>query len=150
MPHQGGKSRSRCGLPAAPRGVHAASVGSVVARRRRGTAGIHMISEVLRKLEVASVPVATPAGRLVGASGLLLESVGCALRTGQRCSVEGDSGEWLEAQVVGFRNDVSFLMALKRTEGLATGARVLPIQERDALRIGPSWLGRVVNGLGEP
>ncbi|MGO8856097.1 MAG: flagellar protein export ATPase FliI [Steroidobacteraceae bacterium] len=109
-----------------------------------------MISEVLRKLEVASVPVATPAGRLVGASGLLLESVGCALRTGQRCSVEGDSGEWLEAQVVGFRNDVSFLMALKRTEGLATGARVLPIQERDALRIGPSWLGRVVNGLGEP
>lgn len=109
-----------------------------------------MIVEALRKLEVGSVPVATPAGRLVGASGLLLESMGCALRTGQRCSVETGSGEWIDAQVVGFRQDVSFLMALKRPEGLATGARVLPIHERDALRIGPSWLGRVVNGLGEP
>ncbi len=109
-----------------------------------------MISDALRKLEIAQVPVATPAGRLVGASGLLLESVGCALRTGQRCSVELGSGEWLDAQVVGFRESVSFLMALHRSEGLATGARVRPEPEREGLRIGPSWLGRVVNGLGEP
>jgi flagellum-specific ATP synthase len=109
-----------------------------------------MISEAIRRLEVVPVPVSTPAGRLVGASGLLLESVGCALRTGQRCSVETRAGEWIDAQVVGFRNEVSFLMALKGVEGLATGARVIPLQERDSLRIGPSWLGRVVNGLGEP
>ena len=109
-----------------------------------------MITEALRKVEVASVPVATPSGRLVGASGLLLESTGCALRTGQRCRVESGAGECVDAQVVGFRNDISFLMALKSPVGLVTGARVTPIQERDALRIGPSWLGRVVNGLGEP
>ena len=109
-----------------------------------------MISDVLRKLEIGSVPVATPAGRLVGASGLLLESMGCALRTGQRCTVETGSGEWIDAQVVGFRAEVSFLMALRRSEGLATGARVMPQPEREGLRIGQSWLGRVVNGLGEP
>jgi flagellum-specific ATP synthase len=109
-----------------------------------------MIAEALRKVDVLSVPVAIPSGRLVGASGLLLESTGCALRTGQRCRVETGVGEGVDAQVVGFRNDVSFLMALKTPEGLATGARVVPMQERDALRIGPSWLGRVVNGLGEP
>jgi flagellum-specific ATP synthase len=109
-----------------------------------------MITEALRKIEVSTVPVATPSGRLVGASGLLLESTGCALRTGQRCRVETGMGESVDAQVVGFRNDVSFLMALKTPPGLVTGARVSPIQERDALRIGPAWLGRVVNGLGEP
>ena len=109
-----------------------------------------MISDVLRKLEIANVPVATPAGRLVGASGLLLESTGCALRTGQRCTVETGSGEWIDAQVVGFREEVSYLMALRRSEGLATGARVLPEPDREGLRIGASWLGRVVNGLGEP
>jgi len=109
-----------------------------------------VISDVLRKLEIANVPVATPAGRLVGASGLLLESTGCALRTGQRCTVETGSGEWIDAQVVGFREDVSYLMALRRPEGLATGARVLPEPDREGLRIGPAWLGRVVNGLGEP
>jgi flagellum-specific ATP synthase len=109
-----------------------------------------VISDVLRKLELGAVPVATPTGRLTGASGLLLESTGCELRIGQRCSVESDSGEWLDAQVVGFRGDISYLMPFKSPEGLATGARVLPQKERDLLRIGPSWLGRIVNGLGEP
>jgi flagellum-specific ATP synthase len=109
-----------------------------------------MITDALRKIDVSGVPVATPSGRLVGASGLLLESTGCALRTGQRCRVETGGGECVDAQVVGFRNEVSYLMALKTPAGLVTGARVSPLQERDALRIGPSWLGRVVNGLGEP
>src|SRR5690606_4802264 len=107
-----------------------------------------VISDVLSRLEIGAVPVATPTGRLVGASGLLLECAGCALRIGQRCSVETASGEWIDAQVVGFRGEVSYLMAFKQTEGLATGARVLPQDERAALRIGPSWLGRSINGLG--
>src|SRR5690606_7208123 len=77
-----------------------------------------MISDVLRKLELGNVPVATPTGRLVGASGLLLESIGCTLRTGQRCSVETADGEWIDAQVVGFRGDVSYLMPFKSPEGL--------------------------------
>ncbi|MFO7275524.1 MAG: flagellar protein export ATPase FliI [Pseudomonadota bacterium] len=109
-----------------------------------------MISDVLRRLELGSVPVATPTGRLVGASGVLLESIGCALHTGQRCRIETASGAWLDAQVVGFREDVSYLMPFKSPEGLATGARVLPQLEHEELRIGPSWLGRIVNGLGEP
>ncbi|MDB5847358.1 MAG: fliI [Rhodoferax sp.] len=109
-----------------------------------------MISAALRRLELGTVPVATPTGRLVGASGLLLESIGCSLHTGQRCHVETASGEWIEAQVVGFREDVSYLMPFKKAEGLSTGARVLPAPENNRLMIGPSWLGRIVNGLGEP
>lgn len=109
-----------------------------------------MIGDALRKLTLDEVPVATPTGRLVGASGLLLESVGCPLQTGQRCRIETASGEWIAAQVVGFREAVSFLMPFKRADGLATGARVLPAPEQGGLLIGPSWLGRIVNGLGEP
>ncbi|RJF96704.1 flagellar protein export ATPase FliI [Noviherbaspirillum cavernae] len=109
-----------------------------------------MISEALRKLEFGSVPVATPTGRLVGASGLLLESAGCPLYTGQRCQIETISGDWLDAQVVGFRDKLSFLMPFKKAVGLTTGARVLPCADKVNLSIGPSWLGRMVNGLGEP
>lgn len=109
-----------------------------------------MIAAALRKVELGAVPVATPTGRLVGASGLLLESAGCALRTGQRCMIEAASGEWIAAQVVGFREQISYLMPFKKPEGLSTGARVLPAPERAGLMIGPSWLGRIVNGLGEP
>ncbi|MDZ7862148.1 flagellar protein export ATPase FliI [Acidovorax sp.] len=109
-----------------------------------------MIAAALRRLELGAVPVATPTGRLVGASGLLLESAGCALHTGQRCHIETATGGWIDAQVVGFREDISYLMPFKKTEGLATGARVLPAPERSDLMIGSSWLGRIVNGLGEP
>lgn len=109
-----------------------------------------MIGEALRGLEISAVPVATPTGRLVGAAGLLLESRGCSLQTGQRCMIESASGEWLPAQVVGFREEISFLMPFKKPEGLVTGARVRPVKERSTLLIGPSWLGRIVNGLGEP
>ncbi len=109
-----------------------------------------MIAAALRRVELGTVPVATPTGRLVGASGLLLESSGCALRTGQRCMIEGADGEWIAAQVVGFRDQVSYLMPFKKPDGLSTGARVLPAPESRSLMIGPSWLGRIVNGLGEP
>jgi flagellum-specific ATP synthase len=104
----------------------------------------------LRSVELGAVPVATPTGRLVGAQGLLLESVGCPLHTGQRCRIETVDGGWLDAQVVGFKEKVSYLMPFKKATGLATGARVLPTPTQSDLMIGPSWLGRMVNGMGEP
>ena len=117
-----------------------------------------MISNALRRVELGDVPVSTPTGRLVGASGLLLEASGCTLRTGQRCLIEqrlegaseGSPDGWLAAQVVGFRDQVAYLMPFKKPDGLAAGARVLPAPERSSLMIGPQWLGRIVNGLGEP
>jgi flagellum-specific ATP synthase len=109
-----------------------------------------MITDLIRKLELDQVPVATPTGRLVGASGLLLQVRGCPLHTGQRCNVETADGDWVEAQVVGFRDEVSFVMPFKKTDGLSAGARVLPVPRGAGLVVGPSWLGRIVNGLGEP
>ncbi|OQS41524.1 flagellar protein export ATPase FliI [Chromobacterium haemolyticum] len=109
-----------------------------------------MLRQALGRLELPEVPVATVSGRLVGASGLLLESVGCPLETGQRCVIETTGGGWLQAQVVGFKREVSYLMPFKKPVGLSTGARVLPAADSGGLMIGPSWLGRIVNGLGEP
>jgi len=110
----------------------------------------HSLADSLRAVELGAVPVATPTGRLVGAQGLLLEASGCRLHTGQRCRIETVDGEWLDAQVVGFRDKVSYLMPFKKATGLATGARVLPSTDKADLMIGPTWMGRMVNGLGEP
>jgi len=108
------------------------------------------LADSLRALDIGAVPVATPTGRLVGAQGLLLESAGCRLHTGQRCRVETVDGGWLDAQGGGFRGKGSYLLPFKKASGLATGARVLPVPAATGLMIGPSWLGRMVNGLGEP
>ena len=106
------------------------------------------LDEALRSLE--SVQLAKVSGRLVRVSGLLLESLGCQRMTGQRCYVEQGDGSMLEAQVVGFDRDITYLMPFKKPVGLITGSRVFPAEETSALRIDDSWLGRVVNGLGEP
>jgi flagellum-specific ATP synthase len=108
------------------------------------------LAQTLRSLDIGSVPVATPTGRLVAVQGLLLESVGVRLHTGQRCRVELVDGDWLDAQVVGFRDKVTYLMPFKQADGLVTGARVLPVSGPSSIQIGPSWMGRMVNGLGEP
>ncbi len=108
------------------------------------------LAETLRSLDIGAVPVATPTGRLVAVQGLLLESVGVRLHTGQRCRVELVDGDWLDAQVVGFRDKVTYLMPFKQADGLVTGARVLPVTGQASIQIGPQWMGRMVNGLGEP
>lgn len=106
------------------------------------------LDEALRTLD--AVPLAKVSGRLVRVSGMLLESLGCRRMTGQRCLIEQADGSLLEAQVVGFNRDITYLMPFKKPMGLTAGSRVFPAEEEAALRIDESWLGRVVNGLGEP
>ncbi|HEX8785187.1 MAG TPA: flagellum-specific ATP synthase FliI, partial [Telluria sp.] len=101
------------------------------------------LADTLRSLDIGAVPVATPTGRLVAVQGLLLESVGCRLHTGQRCRVETVDGSWLDAQVVGFRDKVTYLMPFKQADGLVTGARVLPASGPSSIHIGPGWMGRM-------
>src|SRR5690606_17995053 len=70
------------------------------------------LDEALRTLD--AVPLAKVSGRLVRVSGLLLESLGCRRMTGQRCLVEQADGSLLEAQVVGFDRDITYLMPFKK------------------------------------
>ncbi|WP_153101624.1 flagellar protein export ATPase FliI [Paraburkholderia hayleyella] len=108
-------------------------------------------SKTLSSLEFNDVPVARAVGRLSGVSGIVLEATGYPFETGQQARIETSSGTWLEARVVGFREQVSYLMPFRRPAGLVAGARVLPDDgAQRVLRIGPSWRGRVIDGLGEP
>lgn len=105
-------------------------------------------AQVLRSID--NINLARVAGRLVRVAGILLECVGCRLAVGQLCQVESAEGEFIEAQVVGFDRDVTFLMPFKQPYGLMAGARVYPADKQQGVLIGDQWLGRVVNGLGEP
>ncbi|MEI4950172.1 lateral flagellar FliI-like assembly ATPase LfiI [Aeromonas caviae] len=89
-------------------------------------------------------------GRLVRVTGLTLEVVGCQLIMGQRCEVETATGAALLAEVVGFNRDISYLMPLQPMSGLYAGARVLPVDGEEAIRVGEHLLGRVVDGLLQP
>lgn len=104
--------------------------------------------QALRSIE--NINLARVAGRLVRVNGILLECVGCRLAVGQMCQIESTDNDLMDAQVVGFDRDVTYLMPFKHPSGLIAGARVFPAEKQEGVMIGDRWLGRVVNGLGEP
>lgn len=106
------------------------------------------LNDALASLE--SIPVAKVTGRLVKVSGMMLQAVGCKFKLEQRCLVETDEGESIEAQVVGFDQHVAYLMPLSQLGGLFDGAKVIPLEGDSTSYIGENLIGRVINGLGEP
>lgn len=88
-------------------------------------------------------------GRLTRMVGLTLEAVGLNASIGLRCQVI-DGQQTVEAEVVGFHDDKTFLMPVQAVHTLRAGARVVPLETGNELVIGDELLGRVVNGFGEP
>ena len=108
------------------------------------------LSFSLRNVQLDAVPVAQPTARLHAATGFLLECTGASLPLGARCHIDMPGQAALPAQVVGFRGAASFLMPLRRADGLCSGARVMLDTEQQRPMIGDAWLGRVLNGMAEP
>jgi Flagellar biosynthesis/type III secretory pathway ATPase len=56
-------------------------------------------------------------GRLTRMVGLTLEAVGLNVPVGRQCRVELSHGRELEAEVVGFHNEKTFLMPVQKLKG---------------------------------
>lgn len=97
-------------------------------------------------------------GRIVRATGMVLEAVGLRSPLGGTCLIElsiPNGPAFAEAEVVGFSGDKLFLMPQDEITGLVPGARVLPLAQTQGsaarrFPVGPSLLGRVVDGSGRP
>lgn len=89
------------------------------------------------------------AGRLVRVVGLTLEAVGVKAHVGSQCIVETAHGD-LIAEVVGFANEITFLMPEQSLQGVSPGARVVPLSSKVRLPLSMDLLGRVVDGVGKP
>ncbi len=98
--------------------------------------------------QVTSPPVVA-AGKLVRGIGLTLEAVGCQLPVGSQCLVQTIEGE-IEAEVVGFGDDITYLMPTEAVRGIVPGSRVMPLNRQSGLPVGMGLLGRVVDGNGQP
>jgi len=110
---------------------------------------------------VAGVPTYRTSGRVLRATGMVIEAVGLRVALGNACRIElpspvsSEPPRFAEAEVVGFAGEKLFLMPLSEITGLMPGARVFPLGEgpdHAARRfpLGDSLLGRVVDGNGQP
>ena len=89
-------------------------------------------------------------GVLRRAVGLTLEATGCEAPLGSRCSVESSGGRWVDAEVVGFAGDRTYLMPTSDLSGLLPNARVITGSSRGEVAVGEGLLGRVIDSDGVP
>ena len=89
-------------------------------------------------------------GILRRAIGLTLEATGCQAPLGSNCRIEVAGGNWIDAEVVGFAGERTYLMPSAELHGLLPNARVVPGGRRGGVAVGEGLLGRVIDSDGIP
>jgi flagellum-specific ATP synthase len=102
----------------------------------------------LLKDQVPKAPVVA-CGKLIRGIGLTLEAVGCQMPVGSQCLIQTMEGK-IEAEVVGFAENITYLMPTESVKGIVPGSRVQPLNREQGLAVGMELLGRVVDGNGPP
>ncbi len=91
-------------------------------------------------------------GRICGVLGLMLEAVGLEKITtiGTVCKITNREKEAVWAQILGFRDNKTLLMPFGPLEGIGIGDKVYVKSQKAQIYPHVSWLGRILNGFGEP
>lgn len=89
-------------------------------------------------------------GCVQGVRGLTIEASDLPVPVGSLCRIDSFGGRQTLAEVIGFASDLTLLMPLSATGGVARGDRVENIASAPRIWCSPQLLGRVLNGLGEP
>jgi flagellum-specific ATP synthase len=89
-------------------------------------------------------------GRVSEITGILIKAMGLRVQVGEACRIYGDRRNFLEAEVVGFQDGKTLLMASGELSGLRPGARIFPIGEKVSIRVGEELIGRIIDERGEP
>jgi flagellum-specific ATP synthase len=105
------------------------------------------LAEQIEELDAAEIY-----GRVVGVRGLMVEVAGPihAMPVGARVVIETGHDRTIPCEVVGFSNANALLMPFAALEGVRRGCRALVTGVAASVRPCQGWLGRVVNGMGDP
>ncbi len=95
----------------------------------------------------AILPVALE-GSVARITGLTAAVAGLPAPVGAVVEIERQSGPPLEAEVIGFRDDVTLVYPFSDLQGVRRGNRVRMTRTRSWLRVGKELLGRVVDARG--
>ncbi|MCX8501061.1 MAG: flagellar protein export ATPase FliI [Alphaproteobacteria bacterium] len=101
---------------------------------------------------IADLPSKQVFGRVTGVLGMIAEVGGIenALSIGDRVAITARNEREVLADVIGFRGYHALVMPLASLEGVGLGCRVALVETDPVIYPDPSWLGRVIDGLGRP
>lgn len=83
-------------------------------------------------------------------TGILIKAQGLKVSVGEACKIYGDYSTQMEAEVVGFQDGKTLLMASGELTGLRPGTRIFPAGKKTSVRVGKDLIGRIVDDHGEP
>ncbi len=112
---------------------------------------IDFSQQVNEHIHSIRAPCVLTSGKLVRVVGLTLEAKGITAPLGAHCQVErSEKGTYIDAEVVGFQDDLLYLMPFTEPSGIGPGARIWVRSHNSKIAVGNGLLGRVVDGLGQP
>ncbi len=102
--------------------------------------------------EIDRVPSHRLYGRVTAVQGMLVEAGGVhrGLSLGDVCRIQARGGRSVPCEVVGFRHGKALLMPFSALDGVGLNCRVEVEQAEPVIYPDLSWLGRVINAMGEP
>jgi flagellum-specific ATP synthase len=103
--------------------------------------------------QIATVESVMPlgvVGQVQGIGGLTIEARDLPLPVGSICRINSFGGNSSVAEVIGFAQDRTLLMALQSSGGIARGDPIRNETTSPTIHCSNRLLGRVLNGLGEP
>jgi len=102
--------------------------------------------------DIEAIPTLTRFGRVARIEGLGVEITGAAgaVRLGGQVRLSGGNGKKIPCEVVGFRDGRALVMPLGPLDGISLGARADFENTPACIYPSRAWLGRVLNGFGEP
>ncbi len=90
-------------------------------------------------------------GKVKNITGLTIEVSGPEMRVGDLCYISSkDRKILIPVEVVGFRNDHYLVMPLDEIQGLGPDYVLIPTFQSRYVAVGDSFLGRVMDALGNP
>ncbi|WP_053360835.1 flagellar protein export ATPase FliI [Bacillus sp. FJAT-27251] len=90
-------------------------------------------------------------GKVTQVIGLTIESKGPNAKIGELCLLyPGEKEKPIEAEVVGFRENRVLLMPLRDVARIGPGCQVIATGVPLQIKVGPSILGQVLDGTGNP
>jgi flagellum-specific ATP synthase len=101
---------------------------------------------------IAEVANYTLFGRVTKILGMLVEVGGVEreLSIGDRCNLMPKGADPIPCEVIGFREGHALVMPFKPLDRVGLGCRAEVAAAVPAIYPSPSWLGRVINAMGEP
>ena len=95
-------------------------------------------------------PAPERTGTLVRVVGMTLEARGILAPVGAICKIESADHESFDAEVVGFHDEILYLMPFTDPSGAGPRARVRLLSSTARACVGDAQLGRILDGLGRP